>query len=59
MVNAAISKSFGQDQGGVSTEDDWFANYIDTKDRDTMEGEARGWYLEFRMLDNICTNVNW
>ena len=59
MVNAAISKSFGQDQGGVSTEDDWFSDYIDTKDGDTMEGEARGRYLEFRMLDNICTNVNW
>ena len=50
VINAAISKSYGQDQGGgVSTDEDWFGNYMDTKDRDTMEGEAQGRYLEFRI----------
>ena len=42
MVNAAISKSFGQDQGGVSTEDDWFGDYMDAKDRDGVDGESQG-----------------
>ena len=45
VANAAISKSYGQDRvggGGVSTDEDWFGNYMDAKDRDSVEGEAQG-----------------
>ena len=43
VINAAISKSFGQGQGGgVTTDVDWFGDYMDAKDHDTVEGEAQG-----------------
>ena len=43
IANAAAAKSFGEDQAGtreISTEDDWFQDYMDRKDREDVAGDS-------------------
>ena len=43
VANAAIAKSFGEDRAGtreLSTEEDWFGDYMDAKDRDDVAGDS-------------------
>ena len=45
VANAAIAKSFGEDRAGageLSTEDDWFSDYMDEKDREDVGGDSKG-----------------
>ena len=43
VANAAIAKSFGEDRAGtreLSTEEDWFGDYMDAKDREDVAGDS-------------------
>ena len=43
VANSAIAKSFGEDRAGtreLSTEEDWFGDYMDAKDRDDVAGDS-------------------
>jgi hypothetical protein len=43
VANSAIAKSFGEDRAGtreLSTEDDWFSDYMDAKDREDVAGDS-------------------
>ena len=43
VANSAIAKSFGEDRAGtreLSTEEDWFGDYMDAKDREDVAGDS-------------------
>ena len=43
VANAAVAKSFGEDRAGtreLSTEEDWFGDYMDAKDREDVAGDS-------------------